>query len=182
MKTPFRAAACAIALTFPMAAIAQASAPAPAPASAPAAVDAAKLDKLRNRVRTDRKALVAQNLTLTEAEAKAFWPAYDKCQQSIEGAHRKVNRAIVEFIGAESRMTDAHAKQLMGEVLAAEADETKARKSCFDRVAKVPARPQGGALLPDRDQAGRAHPVRHRGDGAARRLRRRTCAALTACR
>lgn len=142
MKTPLRAAACAAALALPLAAFAQAGTPAPAaaPASAPASasqVDPAKLDKLRNRIRTDRKALVAQNLPLTDAEAKAFWPAYDKCQKSIEAAHRKVNRAIVEFIGSESRMTDAHAKQLLGEVLAAEAEETKARKGCFDAVAKA---------------------------------------------
>ena len=47
------------------------------PAPAAGAPDAAKIQKLRERIRTDPKALVAKNLELTDAEAKAFWPAYE---------------------------------------------------------------------------------------------------------
>jgi hypothetical protein len=99
--------------------------------------DAARIQKFRERIRADQKAIVAQNLPLTDAEAKAFWPAYDKCHNDLEGAQRKLNRAILDYVNGESRMTDAHAKQIMRDLLAAESEETKARKSCYDRVAKV---------------------------------------------
>jgi hypothetical protein len=81
---------------------------------------------LRERIRTDRKGLVAQNLPLTEAEAKAFWPVYERCHESIESAQRKVYRAIVDCVGAESRITDARAKQLVSELLEADADAVRA--------------------------------------------------------
>jgi len=97
----------------------------------------ATLAKLRERIRSDRKGLVAQNLPLTEAESKAFWPVYERCSESIEAAQRRVNRAVVDYVGAEGQMTDAYAKQIVREVLEAEADTVRARKTCFDRVAKV---------------------------------------------
>jgi hypothetical protein len=135
MKNTLRTLACAVALSVPLAAAAQAASPPPqSPAAGP---DAATLQALREHIRADRKAVVAKNLPLTEAEAKAFWPAYDKCRTSIDAAHRKMNRAMTEYVGSDARMTDAHAKQLVGEILAAEAEEAKARKGCFDRVAKA---------------------------------------------
>ena len=121
-------AAVALALATPIAAAAQ------APASAP---DAAAIQKLRERLRTDRKAVVAEGLALTEAEAKAFWPAYEKCQPGLDAAHRKSNRAILDYVNGESGMTDARATQIVKEMLAAEADEVKARKACYDGAAKV---------------------------------------------
>jgi hypothetical protein len=48
-----------------------------------------------------------------------------------------VNRAILDYITAEDKMTDANAKQIMGDALAGESEEVRARKSCFDKVAKV---------------------------------------------
>jgi uncharacterized protein (DUF2267 family) len=138
MKILLRAAACTLAICLPAAAVAQSGAPAPAgPALTPGGPDAATLARLRERIRADQKALVAQNLPLTDAEAKAFWPVYEKCRGEMDAAHRKSNRAITDFVNAESRMTDASAKQIMNEALAAEADEVRSRKACFDRVAKV---------------------------------------------
>ena len=135
MKKSLLTIACALACSIPLNAAAQQAAP--AAANTAGAADAASLAQLRERVRTDRKALVAHNLPLSEAEARAFWPVYDKCHESIESAQRKANRAIVDYVGAESQMTDAYARQIVREVLEAEADTARARKACFDRVAKV---------------------------------------------
>lgn len=134
MKKPLQAIACAIALTLPLAAAAQQPAATPANASQ---ADPARLAKLREQARTDRKALVAKNLPLTDAEAKAFWPVYEQCRKSLDASHSKVNRALNDYVSAGDRMTDANAKRIIGEVLEGEAAETKARKACFDKVAKV---------------------------------------------
>lgn len=134
MKKPLKALACALALSLPLAAAAQQPAGAPANASQ---ADPARLAKLRDQARTDRKALVAKNLPLTEAEAKAFWPVYEQCRKSLDASHAKVNRAITDYASAGDKMTDANAKRIVGEALSGEADEVKARKACFDRVAKV---------------------------------------------
>jgi hypothetical protein len=130
MKKLILAATCSAALAL------SPTVPAQQPAAG-AAPDAAALAKIRDRVRTDRKALVAQNLALGEAEAKAFWPAYDKCQASLNAAHAKVNRAILDYVAAGEKLTDANAKRIMGEALAGEAEEARARKACFEAVSKA---------------------------------------------
>ena len=163
-KKPLQALACAIALSLPFAAAAQQGSPSAqkaspygqkaAPAakkSAPAAqqadsapppanasdIDPAKLAKLRASARADRKALVAKNLPLTEEEAKAFWPVYDKCRKSLDASHGKVNRAMTDYASAGDKMTDENAKRIISEVLAGESQETRARNTCFRDVAKV---------------------------------------------
>jgi Spy/CpxP family protein refolding chaperone len=135
MKTSLLTIACAIACSIPLTAAAQQAVP--AAGTTAGAADPATLATLRERIRNDRKGLVAQNLSLTEAESKAFWPVYDRCHESIDGAQRRANRVVVDYVTAEGQMTDAHAKQIIRDALEAEADATRARKSCFDRVAKV---------------------------------------------
>jgi uncharacterized membrane protein YgcG len=137
MKKPLLAIVCAVTCAASLSVEAQTPAPAPTATAATGAADPAALAKLRERIRTDLKGLVAQNLPLTDAEAKAFWPVYERCRASIEAAQRKGNLAIVDYVGSEGRLTDAHAKQIVEDVLAADADAVRARKSCFERVAKV---------------------------------------------
>jgi hypothetical protein len=121
----------AILLAFTLPALAQ------SPAAGAGETDAARIQKLRERIRGDQKALVAQNLDLTESEAKAFWPAYGECHVKLDATQRRANRATLDYVNAAGTMTDAHAKQIMKELLAAETDEARARNSCFNRVAKV---------------------------------------------
>jgi hypothetical protein len=44
-------------------------------------------------------------------------------------------------VGAESRITDARAKQLVGELLEGDADAVRARKARFDVAATLPLVP-----------------------------------------
>ncbi len=133
MTIALRRIAVALVLTLPLAA-----APVLAADPAPAAdTDAARIQKLRERIRTDHKALVAENLALTESEAKAFWPVYEKCHDKLEAANRRTNRAILDYVNGESGMTNARATQIAKDMLAADAEETRARKACYDGAAKV---------------------------------------------
>lgn len=134
MMKPIRSLLIAAVVVVALPAAAQGAAAGTPAAGAP---DAAQIQKLRERIRTDPKALVAKNLELTEAEAKAFWPAYDECHVKLDGAQRRVNRAILDYVNAMNTMTDANAKKIATDLLAAEKDEAGARKACFDRVAKV---------------------------------------------
>ena len=44
---------------------------------------------LREKIKADKKLLVATNMQLTEAEAKNFWPIYEDYQKDLQ----KINRA-----------------------------------------------------------------------------------------
>jgi hypothetical protein len=109
----------------------------------PAFAQDSNMEILREKIRADKKLLVAANMELTEAEAKGFWPVYEAYQSDLAG----VNARIVRLIGAyadqynDKSLTDDGAKQLLQEALAIEAAELKNRQSMEGKLlAVVPAR------------------------------------------
>jgi len=76
--------------------------------------------------RTDKRQLVAENMFLTEAEAKAFWPIYDAYQEDLDRIYNRIARVISEYVRAymDNTLTDEQARALTAEVL--DIDETEA--------------------------------------------------------
>ena len=102
----------------------------------PAAVAA-----FRDAVRADKRAVVAKNMELTEAEAKKFWPLYDSYQKDLQKVLQRQNRAVVEYVNQASTMNDANAKRLARELLDADAEEQRLRERQLKRLyAALPAR------------------------------------------
>ncbi|MGH6691079.1 MAG: hypothetical protein ACREF4_10425 [Gammaproteobacteria bacterium] len=50
-----------------------------------AARPADSMEQLRDKVRADKRLIVAENMGLTQAEAAAFWPVYDRYQRDLAG-------------------------------------------------------------------------------------------------
>jgi len=67
-------------------------------------------------------------MQLTADEAKKFWPLYDAYQRDLDKINTRQTRAILDFINSESSMTDANAKRIAREVMAADADEQKLKE------------------------------------------------------
>jgi len=99
--------------------------------------DPAALQALREKLRTDKKAVVARNMVLTEAEAAKFWPLYEAYQKALAPINQKYNRAILDYVAAEGSMTDQNAKRLIGEVAAADEAEGKLRRSHFSKLSSA---------------------------------------------
>jgi len=98
------------------------------------------LQALRAAVKTDKRAFVAATLGLTDAEAKKFWPAYDDYQLTLDASNRQRNLVIEDVIALNKPLTDANARRLAGEFVAADELEIKARRKLLTRVLKaVPA-------------------------------------------
>jgi Spy/CpxP family protein refolding chaperone len=110
---------------------ASAQAPAPAPSAAPA------VDAVRQAAATDKRGLVEKNMQLTADEAQKFWPIYDEYQKSLDRITQRYNRAVLDYVNGESSMTDANAKRIAKDVLAAEADEQKLRERTAKRMEKA---------------------------------------------
>lgn len=81
---------------------------------------------VQQRVRADKKLLVDENMGLTEAEAKAFWPIYEGYQQELDRIYTRMTRVIVEYVKAytDRTLTDEQARTLTAEVL--DIDDTEA--------------------------------------------------------
>jgi Spy/CpxP family protein refolding chaperone len=116
-------------------------------AAVPAAVaedklaDATDMQALRSAVRTDKKALVASTLALTDAEAKKFGPLYDAYQRDLDLANRRRNVALEALIAADKPLSDLYARNLANELVATDEAEIKARRSLHNRLMRgVPTR------------------------------------------
>lgn len=105
-----------------------------APAFAQMAEDPAVL---LAKVQADKKSVVEKSMNLTAAEAKKFWPLYEKFQRELEAPHREYALAVRDYIGAEKSMTDANATRLARVILAASVSEAKIRERQFKEVSKV---------------------------------------------
>ncbi len=96
---------------------------------------------VREAARADKRGLVDKNMQLTAKEAKKFWPLYDDYQRKLDRIMQRQNRAILDYINAEATMTDANAKRIATEILAADADEQKLRERQLRKLLSVlPAR------------------------------------------
>jgi hypothetical protein len=111
--------------------------------AAPVFAQDSNMEILRQKVKADKKLLVAANMELTEAEAQKFWPVYEGYQGALAG----LNGRLVRLIGAYAEqynaksLTDDGAKQLLQEALAIEAAEVKAREELEGKLlAVLPAR------------------------------------------
>ena len=92
---------------------------------------------VRDKIRADKKLLIAENLPPTAAEAKAFWPVYDSYQQELSALNDRMIKLIKEYATNYETMSDQTAKRLMDEYLAIESARLKIRQAYVPRFRKV---------------------------------------------
>ncbi len=73
---------------------------------------------LRQDIRSQRKQLVAANLTLTETEATKFWPVYDQYAAELTKIGDQKYALIKEYAQNFGSLTDAQATSLTNRSLA----------------------------------------------------------------
>ena len=95
------------------------------------------VELIRSVVQTERKAVVAKNMQLSEAESGAFWPVYNEYEQAM----RKVNDKRVELIrklAAEYQtLTDEQAEALLQESFDFQNERVKVRRNFRKKFSKV---------------------------------------------
>jgi hypothetical protein len=97
------------------------------------------MEILRDKIKADKKLVVATNMELTESEAKGFWPIYEQYQKDL----RKINQRIanlLESYAADFRgksLTDEKAKKLIEEAVAIEQAEANLKSTYAPKLSKV---------------------------------------------
>jgi hypothetical protein len=99
----------------------------------------ANMQILRDKVKADKKLMVAANMELTDAEAKAFWPVYESYQKDLQALNERLKKTILSYADAynNNKLTDQSAKKLSDEVIAIDEDEVKLRKAYSAKLAGV---------------------------------------------
>ena len=72
---------------------------------------------LREKVFADKKLLVAENMQLTEAEAKAFWPVYDQYQNELFLLRARTMKLIKDYADSYEQMSNDTARKLLDEFM-----------------------------------------------------------------
>ncbi len=94
---------------------------------------------LRDKIKADKKLLVATNMELTESEAKGFWPIYDGYQKDLQ----KINRRLVSLLESYAddfrgkSLTDEKAKKLIDEALAIEQAEANLKSTYAPKLSNA---------------------------------------------
>ena len=89
------------------------------------------------KIRADKKLLVAESMQLTEAEAKAFWPVYDQYQDELFLLRARTAKLIKDYADAYDKMTNDTAKKLLDELMNVEALGPKLRQAYLPKFLKV---------------------------------------------
>ena len=97
------------------------------------------MDILRQKIKADKKLLVAGNLQLTDAEGKQFWPVYDAYQKDLQQINQRLTAAILAYADAYNKgpVANETAKKLMDEALAIDDAEAKLKSSMAQKVMAV---------------------------------------------
>lgn len=89
------------------------------------------------KVRVDKKLFIAENMQLTEAEAKAFWLVYEQYQNELFLLLSRTTKLINDYAGAFKKMTNDTAKNLLDEYMTIETLELKLRQKYIPKLRKV---------------------------------------------
>jgi len=92
---------------------------------------------LREKLKADKKLLVAENMQLTEAEAKAFWPVYERYQAELFLIRTRTIKLITDYAAAYGTMTNPTAKKLLDESITIEALRLKLNRAYLAEFRKV---------------------------------------------
>jgi hypothetical protein len=92
---------------------------------------------VREKLRADKKLLVAQTMQLTDPESQSFWPVYESFQKELTALNDRVLKLIQNYAQNYASMTNEVARTLTDEYMAADAERLKIRQSYLPRFRKV---------------------------------------------
>src|SRR5688572_25607345 len=89
------------------------------------------------KVRADKKLLVANNMKLTEQEAQGFWPLYDSYQKDLQALNQRLEKVLKEYaeLYNAGSVPDATAKTLWNEYMSIE-DEVELKRRYYVKMQK----------------------------------------------
>ena len=104
-----------------------------------AAQTASDMQILAQKIKADKKLVVAANMQLTEEEAKGFWPVYDAYQKDLAGINKRMLGVIKSYaeVYNKGQVSDEAAKKLINQAIAVEEAEVKLKRSYLPKLEKV---------------------------------------------
>lgn len=93
------------------------------------------------KIKADKKLLVASNMGLTDAEGKDFWPLYEAYQKDLQQVNERLGKTINAYAEAynegKGSVSNDTAKKLLDEAISVEEQEVKLKRAYAEKVGKV---------------------------------------------
>ncbi|HET8947918.1 MAG TPA: hypothetical protein VFQ07_13130 [Candidatus Polarisedimenticolia bacterium] len=105
-----------------------------APAAAQTRTDEKELTK--SMITTERQAIIAANLNLTEDQAKVFWPLFREYGTEMDAITDRKIHLIEDYARKYVGLTDEEASQLMSDYFDVQKDELKTKQKWFAKMKK----------------------------------------------
>lgn len=99
------------------------------------------MEILVQKLKADKKLIVAGNMELTDTENKAFWPLYDAYQKDLQQVNERLIKTISEYAEAYNQgkgtISNDTAKKLLHEAISVEEQEVKLKRTYAEKIGKV---------------------------------------------
>jgi polyhydroxyalkanoate synthesis regulator phasin len=92
---------------------------------------------LLKQVMTDRRAVYAANLGLTDSESRAFWPIYDEYEAKVKKVNDRFLDLVNRYVEKYDTLTDEQAKKMLDEKMAIEKERMDLKQSYTKKIEKV---------------------------------------------
>lgn len=99
--------------------------------------DESYIDKLKEDVDATSKEIVSDNLTLTESQAKMFWPLYEEYMAARNPIMETRLKTVSDYMQNYSSMNDKTADELMNRSLLAEQELLDLKKEYLKKMSEV---------------------------------------------
>ncbi len=108
-----------------------------APAFAQQATTNAEI--LLQKIKADKKLVVAANMDLTDTESKGFWPVYDEYQADLMALNQRIGKLVFRYADLYNNktMTDDAARTLLDEAIAIEQAEASLKQAYVPKLSAV---------------------------------------------
>ena len=99
----------------------------------------ANMDILREKIRADKKLVVALNMELTESEAKGFWPIYEQYQKDLQKINQRMANLLESYADDIRRksLSDDRARKLIDEATAVDQAEAGLKSTYAPKLGKA---------------------------------------------
>lgn len=92
---------------------------------------------MRTVQQKDAKTLIAENLKLTESQAKAFWPVYDRYDAERAKIDDRLDTVLQDYKLSCEQLCDEKAGQLLNEWMSARHDLDELRQNYISQFGRV---------------------------------------------
>jgi hypothetical protein len=89
------------------------------------------------QIMSDKRAVYAQALQLTDAESRAFWPVYDEYEARVKKIDDRFVRLVNDYAAKYSTMTDADAGQMLAARMKIDRERLDLQQSYTRKIGKV---------------------------------------------